>query len=133
MPSFSAVVALLAAFSPASALTANTTIPITQTVTIDGVEVYSQSSGHASLNQCSSFAKGTVNDETRPKITVCGSQTKVTVWLLNRCKGYHEYVKEIGTCDSGSASGSCVTASPATDEWLMTAQSYKIEQCATGR
>merc|ERR1740123_3000924 len=131
MPSFSAVVALLAAFSPASALAANTTIPITQTVTIDGVEVYSQSSGHASLNECSSFAKGTVNDEARPKITVCGSQTKVTVWLLNRCKGYHEYVKEIGLCNSGSTG--CVTASPATDEWLMTAQSYKIEQCATAR
>ena len=33
------------------ALRANSTIPITQTVTIDGVEVYSQGSGHDSLNQ----------------------------------------------------------------------------------
>ena len=45
------------------ALRANSTIPITQTVTIDGVEVYSQGSGHDSLNQCVPFAASTVNDE----------------------------------------------------------------------
>merc|ERR1719436_2145301 len=123
--------ALLAAIIPNVVLAVNTTIPITQKVTIDGVEVYSQSSGHALLNTCTSFARGTVNDDSRPKITVCGSQTKVTVWLLNRCKGYHEYIKEIGTCNSQASSDSCATASPATDEWLQTAQSYKIEQCAT--
>ena len=38
-------------------------IPITQTVIIDGVEVYSQGSGHDSLNQCVPFAASTVNDE----------------------------------------------------------------------
>ena len=38
------------------ALRANSTIPITQTVIIDGVEVYSQGSGHDSLNQCVPFA-----------------------------------------------------------------------------
>merc|ERR1740129_156557 len=116
--------ALFLAVVPAAALTSNSTIPITQTVTIDGVEIYSQSSGHGSLNECKPFARATVNDESRPKITVCGSKTKVTVWLLNRCKAYHEYINEIGTCD---------TASPETHEWLLTAQSYKIEQCATGR
>mmetsp|Transcript_5119 Transcript_5119/g.11630 ORF Transcript_5119/g.11630 Transcript_5119/m.11630 type:complete len:139 (+) Transcript_5119:79-495(+) len=119
--------------SPASALIANSSasIPITQTVTIDGVEVYSQSSGHGILNECVSFAKGTVNDEARPKITVCGSQTKVSVFLMNRCQGYHTYTEEIGACDSGADSDTCVTASPETAKWLMTAQSYMVTQCAT--
>merc|ERR1711879_53610 len=42
------------AASPAAALLSksNTSIPITQTVTIDGVEVYSQGSGHGILNEC---------------------------------------------------------------------------------
>merc|ERR1719210_2624331 len=118
---------LIGCFTLGEGIHANTTIPITQKVTIDGVEVYSQSSGHSSLNECKPFAKATVNDETRPKITVCGSQTKVTVWLLNRCKEYHHYIEEIGTCNSGAASDACVTESPATAEWLLTAQSYKIE------
>merc|ERR1719277_114733 len=121
------------AASPAAALLSNSnaSIPITQTVTIDGVEVYSQGSGHGILNECVAFAKGTVNDEARPKITVCGSQTKVSVYLMNRCEGYHTYTEEIGVCDSGADSNTCVTASPETAKWLMTAQSYKVTQCAT--
>mmetsp|Transcript_110142 Transcript_110142/g.351328 ORF Transcript_110142/g.351328 Transcript_110142/m.351328 type:complete len:132 (+) Transcript_110142:62-457(+) len=122
---------LLASFPPAvAARRANTTIPITQTVTIDGVEVYSQSSGHELLNTCTSFARTTVNDAARPKITVCGTSTKVQVFLMNRCAGYHTYTQDIGACDTKQPSGTCVTESPATTTWLQTAQSYKIIQCA---
>mmetsp|Transcript_27211 Transcript_27211/g.78144 ORF Transcript_27211/g.78144 Transcript_27211/m.78144 type:complete len:137 (+) Transcript_27211:70-480(+) len=122
---------LLVSVAPAEAARkANSSIPITQKVTIDGVEVYSQSSGHGLLNTCTSFARTTVNDETRPKITVCGSQTKVQVFLMNRCSGYHTYTQDIGACDSKMPSETCVTESPATVTWLQTAQSYKIVQCA---
>ena len=102
MAKFGLVCAVVLAFAlPASALKANSTIPITQKVTIDGVEVYGQSSGHASLNQCVSFDKSTVNDPNRPSITVCGSQTKVTVYLLNRCDNRHNsHTVEIGVRDS---------------------------------
>lgn len=122
---------LLAFAAPAAALQANSSIPVTQKVTIDGTEVYGQSSGHASLNQCVSFDSSTVNDAARPAITVCGSQTKVTVFLLNRCDNRHsQQTVEIGVCNSGAASDACTSLSPAQASWMQTAQSYKVEQCA---
>ena len=131
MAKFALVCAVLAFALPASALRANSSIPITQKVTIDGVEVYGQSSGHALLNTCTSFDKSTVNDPARPSITVCGSQTKVTVFLLNRCDNRHNsHTTEIGVCNSGAAADACVTVTPSTYQWMQTAQSYEITQCA---
>merc|ERR1719238_2055461 len=95
-----------------------TNIPITEKVSVEGTEVYSQSAGHAQLNQCVSFPRMFVEDETKPSITVCGTQTKMTVYLRNECQGYSSYQQEIGTCDTSASSTSCITASPATQEWL---------------
>ncbi|CAK0806386.1 unnamed protein product [Prorocentrum cordatum] len=117
------------ALSASAAVRANATIDINQMVTIDGTQVFSQGSGHDSLNQCAQFARAAVNDPARPSIEVCGTSTKVTVFLRNRCKGYHHYTEEIGTCNAGAPSTSCVTVSPATVGWLQTAQSYMITQC----
>merc|ERR1719343_614227 len=111
---------------------ANSTIPITEKVSIEGTEVYSQSAGHALLNTCSSFAPSLVKDNSKPSITVCGTMTKVTVYLRNECVGYSSYQLDIGTCDTSAPSTTCVTQSPATTEWLMTAQSYVIKTRATG-
>merc|ERR1712190_208789 len=111
------------AASSVASLKLNTSIPVTQTVTIDGVEFYSQSSGHASLGKCEHFSSLAVSDEARPSITVCGTQTKVTVFLRNRCESYHTYTEEIGQCDTTAASETCVTASPQTVSWMLTAQS----------
>merc|ERR1719453_131998 len=107
-------------------------IPITEKVTVEGTEVYSQSAGHGQLNQCTSFPRMFVDDKSKPSITVCGSQTQVTVYLRNQCEQYHTYQHVIGTCDRNAPSTSCVTASPANEGWLGEAQSYKITQCATG-
>merc|ERR1719382_444429 len=120
---FVAVAVLAAPAMATEMLRGNASIPITQTVTIDGVEVYSQSSGHGILNQCVGFARDAVNDPARPSITVCGTGTKVTVYLRNNCQGYHHYKEEIGTCNSGAGSTSCMTASPSTVTWMQTAQS----------
>mmetsp|Transcript_6500 Transcript_6500/g.11074 ORF Transcript_6500/g.11074 Transcript_6500/m.11074 type:complete len:137 (+) Transcript_6500:91-501(+) len=109
----------------------NATIPVTQSVSVEGAEVYSQSVGTDGLNACSSFARSHVDDVSKPTITVCGTQTKVTVYLRNRCEGYHEYSLDVGVCDDSAASETCKTASPATTSWLAHAQSYKITQCAT--
>ena len=109
-----------------------TDIPITEKVSVEGTEVYSQSAGHDQLNQCTSFPRMFVDDVSKPSVTVCGTATKVTVYLRNECQGYHTYQQEIGTCNSAAASTTCVTKSPATDEWMAHAQSYKITQCATG-
>merc|ERR1740130_2314803 len=104
-------------------------IPITEKVSVEGTEVYSQSAGHAQLNTCTSFPRMFVDDVNKPSVTVCGTSTKVTVYLRNECQGYSSYQQEIGACDSKAASTTCVTESPATAEWLAHAQSYKIEQC----
>merc|ERR1719382_2061511 len=107
-------------------------IPITEKVSVEGTEVYSQSAGHDQLNQCVSFPRMFVEDESKPSVTVCGTQTKMTVYLRNECQGYSSYQQEIGTCDTSAASTTCVTQSPATQQWMAHAQSYKITQCATG-
>merc|ERR1719218_124199 len=109
-----------------------TTIPITEKVSVEGTEVYSQSAGHDQLNQCTSFPRMFVDDANKPSVTVCGTSTKVTVYLRNECQGYSSYQQEIGACDSSVASTTCVTESPATASWMAHAQSYKITQCATG-
>merc|ERR1719450_1081609 len=124
---FSSVIALvLVAVGTAS------NIPVTEKVKIEGTEVYSQSAGFDQLNSCESFAPSFVSDTSKPSVTVCGTMTKVTVYLRNECVGYSEYQLDIGTCDTSAPSTTCVTQSPATTEWLLTAQSYEIKQCATG-
>mmetsp|Transcript_9450 Transcript_9450/g.25278 ORF Transcript_9450/g.25278 Transcript_9450/m.25278 type:complete len:132 (-) Transcript_9450:130-525(-) len=127
-----AIVVAAALVSPAFAsvsVRSNSSVDVNQKVLIDGVEVYSQGSGFGALNTCSQFRRDAVNDPARPNIQVCGTSTKVTVFLRNRCKGYYEYSLDVGTCNTGASSTSCVTASPATTRWLMTAQSYQITQC----
>merc|ERR1719352_1064258 len=95
-----------------------TNIPVTEKVSVEGTEVYSQSAGHAQLNQCVSFPRMFVDDANKPSVTVCGTSTKVTVYLRNECQGYSSYNQDIGTCSSSAASTSCVTESPATQEWI---------------
>ena len=130
MAAFALVVALLSLATPAAALRSNTTVPITQKVSIDGNEVYSGTVGDGALNECKPFSAAVVSAAGRPSITVCGTQTKVSVFLRGRCKGYHTYTQEIGACDTKLPSDTCRTESPATQEWMLTAQSYKITQCA---
>ena len=110
-----------------------TNIPITEKVSVEGTEVYSQSAGHAQLNQCQSFARMHVDDTTKPAVTVCGTGTQVTVFLRNECNSYDKYQEKIGTCDTSAPSTSCVTQSPAQVAWMGEAQSYKIEQCSVSR
>ena len=82
--------------------------------------------------QCVSFPRMFVDSASKPTITVCGTQTKVTVFLRNECQGYSSYQQDIGTCDTKAASTTCTTMGPSNQEWLGHAQSYQITQCATG-
>ena len=56
------------------------------------------------------------------KIEVCGD-VKVTVYLMEDCRSYHAFEKQLG-CSAG-----CTTLSPAADAWISRAGSYKIEKC----
>merc|ERR1719517_123737 len=113
----------------ASAVSLNSTTPITEKVTIEGSEVYGQSAGFDDVNVCKSFASSMVEDENKPSITVCGTAAKVEVYLRNRCEDYHHYLETAGVCDSAADSSTCQTISPATQRWMATAQSYMIKSC----
>eukprot|EP00927_Polykrikos_kofoidii_P086004 TRINITY_DN950_c0_g1_i5.p1 TRINITY_DN950_c0_g1~~TRINITY_DN950_c0_g1_i5.p1 ORF type:complete len:134 (+),score=21.39 TRINITY_DN950_c0_g1_i5:64-465(+) len=105
------------------------TAPITEIVKVDGVEVYGPSSGHDQMNKCVDLFDATVKHEKQPVINVCGTGTKVIVFLRNRCEEYHKYSQTVGVCNSGKSSSTCDEQSPATQSWMQTAQSYRIEAC----
>eukprot|EP00927_Polykrikos_kofoidii_P086003 TRINITY_DN950_c0_g1_i3.p1 TRINITY_DN950_c0_g1~~TRINITY_DN950_c0_g1_i3.p1 ORF type:complete len:133 (+),score=26.58 TRINITY_DN950_c0_g1_i3:60-458(+) len=105
------------------------TAPITEIVKIDGVEVYGPSSGEGQMGECVDLFDATVKHEKQPVINVCGTGTKVTVFLRNRCEEYSKYSQTVGVCNSGKSSSTCDEQSPATQSWMQTAQSYRIETC----
>jgi len=121
--------ALLSTQCTGFVLKGNSSAPITETVTIDSVEVYGSSSGTRLEGKCVDLAESTVSNERQPVVNVCGTGTKVTVFLRNRCVQYHHYQLEIGSCDKGAPSTTCQEQSPATESWLHTAQSYRVEPC----
>jgi len=91
--------------------------------------MYGKSSGTQLLNKCTPFPSSLVKDDSKPTLKVCGTETKMIIYLRNRCESYHSYQMDIGVCDTSAPSSSCVEKSPKTDRWLMTAQSFKIVQC----
>ena len=106
----------------------NATVPSSESVKLDGADVYSQNNGHAILNQCQWIQHGVSDDPSKPVFEVCGSSTQVTVYLRGECEEYYEYTAKIGNCDA-KAGTVCVTHTPASLGWTQTAQSYKISSC----
>ena len=125
--------ALLVFVLSCDALSVNSSTPITEKVSIEGSEVYGQSAGFDDINVCKAFATSMVEDAAKPSITVCGTATKVKVFLRNRCEDYHHYLEEAGVCDSAADSSTCQTISPATQRWMSTAQSYMVSALLQGR
>lgn len=127
---FSALVlTVLAASAGAVSFKGNSTVPITEKVIVESVEVYGQSSGTSQINACTDIPQMFVDNPKAPEITVCGVSTKVTIYLRNRCVDYNTYQHTIGVCDTKAPSSTCQSVSPATLGWTSTAQSYKIESC----
>merc|ERR1719221_664419 len=94
-------------------------VPITQSVSINGVEVYGQNAG--TPDGCQDLPR-----KGGSAVQVCGTNTKVTVFLRNRCEKYYQYQQFVGSCNTGQSSSTCETA---TDAWLEHAQSYTVEAC----
>ena len=92
-------------------------------VYIENAPVLGDGAGEAALNSCQNFATapGTVK--------VCGTGIKLTAFMRGRCEKYYEHQKEIGSCDKGADSSTCVSWSPADDARFGHYQSYLIEQC----
>lgn len=105
-------------------------IPITEKVTmgtmfgpVDSV------ADEIRYNECLPYPK-----EVSPvdqKVTVCGTGTRVLIFLRGRCEEYSYYLDEVGHCGATTeaAAESCMTTSDETNHWLAHAQSYYIEQC----
>merc|ERR1719379_538261 len=92
----------LAFVAPAAARflgNASATVPSSESVKLDGADVYSQANGHAILNQCQWIQHGVNDDASKPVFEVCGSSTQVTVYLRGECQEYYEYNHKIGNCD----------------------------------
>ena len=100
-------------------------IPITEKVTIDGV--LSEGSD-LKMNECFVFT-----DRIKPVVEVCGTQTKVTLFLRGRCEEYYHYNEQVGGCDSKLGSDHCQTFDGTASHWAQASQSYMIEPCGTTR
>jgi hypothetical protein len=127
-------------------------IPATEKVIVEDTEVYSQKIGSAQLNRCVPFVRNYKKIRSKKNITVCGTQTKVILFLRNKCEAYSHYQDEIGTCNmtetsshcvsryqdeigtcnTTAVSGDCVSRTPGSEnssKWHGQAQSYRIERC----
>ena len=104
-------------------------LDINQKVYIENAPVLGDGAGEGALNVCSSFAASHVSNPDAPAVKVCGTGIKLTAFLRGRCEGYYEHHKEIGSCNTGEDSSTCVTWSPADDARFGEYQSYLIEQC----
>lgn len=124
-----AALALVSGVSGFKSLVRKAEVPVTEVVSIGETEVYGPNAGTTTAKVCKQFSKAQVDDPTKPVVTVCGTSTKVKVYLRNRCEDYHQYTHEVGTCDKGAPAESCVSVSPDTHSWLQTAQSYEISSC----
>ena len=121
---------IAAAASPASALVLkNKKLDINQKVYIENQPVLGEGAGEGALNNCVALAPQFVANPDAPKVKVCGTGIKATVFLRGRCETYYEHQKEIGKCDTGMPADTCDEWSPANDARFGHYQSYKIEQC----
>merc|ERR1719223_528627 len=104
----------------------NSSVPSSESVKLDGADVYSQANGHAILNQCQWIQHGVNDDASKPVFEVCGSSTQVTVYLRGECQEYYKYNHKLGNCDkkAGTVCQTLFTAG-----WTQTEQSYMIRSC----
>merc|ERR1719327_2201554 len=68
--------------------------PVTEKVTVGGYGAATDVGSDIKFNECFDFT-GNV----KPHATVCGTSTKVIMFLRGRCEAYSKYNEEVGTCD----------------------------------
>ena len=104
-------------------------LDINQKVYIENQAVLGDGSGEGALNECQNLAPQFVSNPDAPKVKVCGTGIKATVYLRGRCEEYHDKQWTIGACDTTQPTGTCASLSPADDARMGASQSYKIENC----
>ena len=113
-------------------------LDINQKVFIENAPVLGAGAGEALLGKCTNFASSMVANADAPKVKVCGTGIKATLYLRgdppshndgDDCRSYHEFQWQVGKCDTTMASDACDELSPADDSRVGAAQAYIIEQC----
>eukprot|EP00928_Gymnodinium_smaydae_P051566 TRINITY_DN3511_c0_g1_i2.p2 TRINITY_DN3511_c0_g1~~TRINITY_DN3511_c0_g1_i2.p2 ORF type:complete len:142 (-),score=39.50 TRINITY_DN3511_c0_g1_i2:56-481(-) len=135
-------ITLVATFGTASAKLFfqknNAQLDINQKVYIENAPVLGDGVGEDLLGKCTNFAKAHVDNAEAPKVKVCGTGIKATIYLRgdppahhegSGCREYSKYQWTVGKCDKFMASDTCDEISPAMDANIGAAQSYIIEQC----
>merc|ERR1719420_1892155 len=114
---------------PAVVVDQRANLDINQKVYIESQPGLGDGAGEGILNECQAFAEQHVSNPSAPEVKVCGTGIKATFYLRGRCEGYYEHQKTVGKCDTGMASDTCDSWSPAQDARFGAYQSYKIEPC----
>ena len=110
-------------------------LDINQKVYIEGQPVLGDGAGEGALNSCTALPPQFVANPDAPRVKVCGTGIKLTVFLLGRCgKGSVNsanlaHTWDIGACDSGKPPNTCADYGPSKDKRMGVSQSYKITQC----
>jgi hypothetical protein len=112
-----------------SFLTRKSKLDINQKVFIENAPVLGDGQGDGALNKCRSFTDAHVANPDAPKVKVCGTGIKATVFLRGRCEGYYEHSVQVGKCNTGAPASTCDVYSPADKAAFGHYQSYLIEQC----
>merc|ERR1719252_160910 len=73
--------------------------PVTEKVTVGGYGAATDVGSDIVYNECFDFT-----ENVKPHAVVCGTSTKVVMYLRGRCESYSKYNEDVGTCDKTKAS-----------------------------
>merc|ERR1719389_1360672 len=104
-----AIVFVCLAVAQAKLLVSSKT-PVTEKVTVGGPDAATDVGSDIVYNECFDFTT-----EVKPVVTVCGTSTKVTMFMRGRCEAYHKYNEDVGTCDKTKDSDSCMSIDGTTE------------------
>ena len=115
-----------------------TRLDINQKVYIENAPVLGDGAGPGTVGVCTNFAPAHVANADAPKVKVCGTGIKATIYLRGDppahwdgtgCREYYNHQWTVGKCDTGMPPDTCDQLSPADDASIGAAQSYIIEVC----
>merc|ERR550514_2702766 len=120
MRAATAILLLLAASTQAKLLKSGRRVstPVTEKITVGGYGAATDVGSDIKFNECFEFT-----GEVKPVAKVCGTSTKVVMYLRGRCESYSKYNEEVGTCDKTKDSDSCVEVDGTQAGWLKESQS----------
>ncbi|CAD7922094.1 unnamed protein product [Amoebophrya sp. A25] len=107
--------------------------PVTGEVFFSDNKIYGAGvGGSQSSMDCQKVPENYQLSSTEPRIKVCGTNLKVTLYLWNDCAAGSAKPLEIGSCDSSQPASTCEEFAPGSDGAPLGMQhflSYQISNC----